>query len=104
MLRAIDPSVTRENLDWMISEVQSRGIDVVLLGMRAPRNYDPAYVETFEAIYTDLASKYDLPLYPFFLEGLEGVEGTIQSDGIHPTYEGIKLMVEGSLPTILGAL
>lgn len=104
VLRAIDPSVTRDNLDWMISEVQGRGIDVVLLGMRAPRNYDPAYVETFEAIYADLAAKYDVPLYPFFLEGLEGVEGTIQSDGIHPTYKGIKLMVEGSLPTILGAL
>lgn len=104
VLRAIDPSVTRDNLDWMIAEVQSRGIDVVLLGMRAPRNYDPAYVEAFETIFTDLAAKYDVPLYPFFLEGLEGVEGTIQSDGIHPTFRGIKLMVDGSLPTILSAL
>ena len=104
VLRAIDPSVTRENLDWMLGELQRRDIDVVILGMRAPRNYDPAYVTAFEAIFVDLAAKYDAPLYPFFLEGLEGVEGTIQTDGIHPTYAGIKLMVSGSLPTILGAL
>lgn len=104
VLRAIDPAVTRDNLQWMIGEVQSRGIDVVLLGMRAPRNYDPAYVEAFEAIYTDLATQYDVPLYPFFLEGLEGVDGTIQRDGIHPTFKGIKLMVGGSLPTVIEAL
>lgn len=104
VLRAIDPSVTRANLAAMIEELQRRELDVLLVGMRAPQNYDPAYIEAFDAIYPALAQQYGVPLYPFFLEGLVGVDGTVQADGIHPTYKGIKIMVTGTTPAVVSAL
>lgn len=104
VLRAIDPAVTRANLAAMIEELQRRDLDVLLIGMRAPQNYDPAYIAAFDAIYPGLARQYGVPLYPFFLEGLVGVEATVQGDGIHPTYKGIKIMVTRTLPAVMDAL
>ena len=104
VLRAIDPAITRANLAAMIEELQRRNLDVLLIGMRAPQNYDPDYVKAFDAIYPALAARYGIPLYPFFLEGLIGVEGTVMPDGIHPTYKGIKIMVSGTKSAVIDAL
>lgn len=104
MLRALDPTLTRANLDMILTELNRRQVKVVLAGMRAASNLDPAYIAKFEAIYRDLAAKHGATLYPFFLENAVGQPGMMQSDGIHPTFTGVKAIVTGILPTVKRAL
>ena len=100
-LRGVDPSIPRENLDKMLNSLTGRGLPVLLAGMIAPRNWGTEYKTDFDAIYPDLAAKYDVPLYPFFLEGLVGETSLFQSDGIHPNKQGVAKLVETIGPDIL---
>src|ERR1700738_963486 len=68
-LRGIDPKVTRQALEEIVRRLRERGIAVLLAGMRAAPNLGPDYGRDFEAIYSDLAARNDLLLYPFFLDG-----------------------------------
>lgn len=93
MLRSVDPSETQRNLDAILAELGRRQIPVLLAGMRAARNADPAYLRRFEAIYPTLAAKYETTLYPFFLDGVATVEGMSLPDGMHPNFRGVKEIV-----------
>jgi acyl-CoA thioesterase-1 len=93
MLRSIDPAETERNLDATLAELKRREIKVLLAGMRAARNADPGYLKRFEAIFPALAAKYDVPLYPFFLDGVAAVEGRTLPDGMHPNFRGVKEIV-----------
>ena len=104
MLRGIDPAVTRANLEAMLAELGQRRIPVLLAGMRAAPNLDPAYRARFEAMYPGLAGKHGAALYPFFLDGVAGQHGMQLPDGMHPTFEGVKRIVSRILPRVLAAL
>lgn len=104
MLRGLDPTLTRKNLDAILVELDRRRIRVVLGGMRAAPNLDPGYIQTFEAIYPDLARRHGATLYPFFLDGVAGRREVLQGDGLHPTFAGIKTIVGRITPTIKRAL
>ena len=93
-LRGVSPEKTRENLEAMIQRLDERGIPVLLAGMLAPPNMGPGYEEKFNAIYPELAEKYDLVLYPFFLEGVAAESDMVLSDGMHPNPAGIEEMVK----------
>lgn len=99
-LRGIQPAITRKNLEEMIVRLKDRGIHVLLAGMLAPPNMGDNYAADFNPIYPDLAKKYDLPLYPFFLEGVAAHPVLQLGDGMHPNPEGVKRMVEGIRPLI----
>jgi acyl-CoA thioesterase I len=100
MLRGVDPDVTRRALDRIIAGLQKRKIPVLLVGMYAPRNLGQDYYRRFDAIYPDLARKYDLALYPFLLEGVAGQRRLNLQDGVHPTAEGVALITKQMLPTV----
>ena len=100
MLRGIDPAVARKSLDAIVSRLKARGIPVLLAGMYAARNLGKDYVKTFDAIYPDLAHKYDLVYYPFFMDGAAGIPKVIQADGLHPTAEGVRIIVQHMLPSV----
>ncbi len=100
MLRGTDPSVSAKALDTIIRRLKERGIPVLLAGMRAARNLGPDYVNRFDAIYPDLAAKYGLVLYPFFLEGIVGDPVYNLDDGLHPNPKGVETIVAGILPTV----
>jgi acyl-CoA thioesterase I len=104
LLRGVPPAQTRENLDAILAELDSRGIPVLLMGMRAPPNLGPAYVGAFDAIYTDLAEQYDAALVPFFLEPVWNRPGLIQPDRVHPTAQGIEAMVQATVDEVEDAL
>ena len=104
MLRGLDPGLTEANLDIMLNELKRREIPVLLTGMRAAPNLDPAYIARFEAIYASLAKKHGAALYPFFMEGVAGQQGMVQPDGLHPTFQGIKRIVTGITPDVKQAL
>lgn len=100
MLRGLDPSRTRANLEAIVSRLQQRNIPVLLAGMYAARNLGADYAASFDAIYPGIAQKRGLVLYPFFLDGVAGQRQLNLADGIHPNAEGVKIMVERILPTV----
>lgn len=99
-LRGTDPAVTRAALTDVVSRLKARRIAVMLCGMLAPPNYGQDYAARFNTIYPDLAKKFDVPLYPFFLAGVAADPKLNQADGIHPTAEGVDIIVANILPTV----
>jgi acyl-CoA thioesterase-1 len=99
-LRGIDPKVARASLTEILTRLQARKIAVLLCGMFAPPNYGADYSASFNAIYPDLAKTFSVPLYPFFLEGVASDARLNQADGLHPTAEGVDLIVKNILPTV----
>ena len=99
-LRGLDPQVTRTALEEILKRLKARSIPVLLCGMYAPPNYGEPYTARFNTIYPELAKAYDVPLYPFFLDGVATVERLTQPDGLHPTAEGIDIIVSNILPAV----
>lgn len=104
LLRGIQPDQTRSNIEAMLKELQSRDIDALLMGMRAPPNYGPDFQAAFDRLYGDLAQQYGADLVPFFLESIYQSPDLFQSDRIHPTEEGIEQLVEATLSVVTEAL
>jgi acyl-CoA thioesterase-1 len=104
MLRGLDPTLTERNLDSMLAELKRRQIPVLLAGMRAAPNLDPAYVARFDVIYPGLARRHGVRSYPFFLDGVAAQPGMQQADGMHPTFAGVKRIVVGIVPSVKRAL
>jgi acyl-CoA thioesterase I len=100
MLRGIDPRATRDALDAILRRLQERHIAVLLCGMRAAPNLGAEYAAAFERIYTELAGKYGVPLYPFFLDGVAANLGLMQHDGLHPNAAGVAVIVARILPHV----
>lgn len=98
MLRGLDPKVTQRALDEIVRRLSERRIAVLLAGMRAIPNLGIDYVNGFETIYPEVAAKYDVLFYPFFLDGVAGEAKLNQRDGLHPTAAGIDVIVAGILP------
>ena len=99
-LRGIDPKVTRAALADILTQLKARGVAVLVCGMVAPPNYGSDYSASFNAIYPDLAKSFAVPLYPFFLEGVAADARLNQADGLHPTAEGVDVIVKNILPTV----
>jgi acyl-CoA thioesterase-1 len=103
MLRGVDPAETRANLDAILAKLRQAGPKVLLAGMRAAPNLGPSYAGAFEKAYVDLAAKYAVPLYPFFLEGVATEAGLNLPDGLHPNAAGVQEIVRRILPHVLAA-
>jgi acyl-CoA thioesterase-1 len=103
-LRGIPLSEVRSNLNQIIRELKTEGIQVILAGMKLPPNYGPLYTTGFTNLYSQLAKEYDIPLIPFFLEGVATRPELNQDDGIHPTAEGYRCVVDNVLPVLLPLL
>jgi acyl-CoA thioesterase-1 len=99
-LRGIDPDLTRAALTEIVQRLKARKIAVMLCGMLAPPNYGADYAARFNSIYSDLAKTFDVPLYPFFLDGVAADAKLNQADGIHPTAAGVDIIVRNILPTV----
>jgi acyl-CoA thioesterase-1 len=99
-LRGTDPAVTRAALSDILMRLKARKIAVLLCGMVAPPNYGSDYSARFNAIYPDLAKSFGVPLYPFFLQGVAADTRLNQADGMHPTAEGVDVIVRNMLPTV----
>jgi acyl-CoA thioesterase-1 len=100
MLRGVRPQVTREVLDALLHRLSERRIAILLCGMRAAPNLGADYGKSFDAIYPELAVKYDALLYPFFLDGVAAKRDLLQSDGLHPNAVGVEVIVARILPKV----
>lgn len=99
-LRGLSLQETKSNLEKIIEQLQEASVTVILAGIQLPPNYGKDYTSRFRSIYPALAQKYDLILIPFFLEGVAGSVALNQSDGIHPTGEGYRIIAEKVFETV----
>jgi len=99
-LQGLPPEGTKAALEKIIEKVQAKGLPILLAGMEAPRNMGKDYVQAFAAIYPELAERYGVILYPFFLDGAALNVGLMQPDGIHPNARGVARIVENMLPKV----
>ncbi|MCE7795689.1 arylesterase [Sphingobium sufflavum] len=104
MLRGLEPDATRANLAAIITELQKRGLPVMLTGMLASPNMGPDYAGAFNPIYPDLAKKFGVPLYPFFLHGVIDHRELKLPDGIHPNAKGVATIVARLSPMVANKL
>ena len=103
-LRGIDPTQTRKNLEAIVSELRRRQIPLVITGMMAPRNLGRDYSTRFDAIYPDLARRYEAKLDPFLLQGVITLPELLLSDGLHPNAAGVEVMVARVGPLVAAEL
>lgn len=99
-LRGVPVASARANLARMIEALQSASAQVVLAGMTLPPEFGSQYAGGLEVMYFDLAARYNLPLIPFFLEGVAGHPALMQPDGLHPNAAGARQVAA----TVLRAL
>lgn len=95
-LRGLDPGALRRNLEAVVDTIRRRrpGARVILAGMEAPPNLGPRYTEAFRRAYREVAEEKGAALLPFLLEGVAGVPGLNQDDGIHPNARGHRRVAE----------
>jgi acyl-CoA thioesterase-1 len=103
-LRGIDPAVTRDNIDRILGKLKERRVPALLAGMLAPPNLGRDYGQAFNAVFPDMARKYQVAFYPFLLEGVATHKDLLQDDGLHPNAAGVAVMVRGLLPVVTKAL
>jgi len=92
-LRGYPLKKIRQNLETLTKLGQDVNAQVLILGMRIPSNYGPAYTEKFAQTFIDAAASTGAELIPFFLEPIAFDETMFQRDGIHPTAEAQPLLL-----------
>ena len=100
-LRGIDPNLTSQNIEKILSYLKEKQIPTMLIGMKAPNNLGEIYVNEFNAIYPKLSKKYDTAYYPFFLKDVALKPSLNQRDMIHPNKKGVKIIVNNFFPYFL---
>lgn len=99
-LRGLDPQVTYDNLDAVLTRLGARKIPVLLAGMVAPPNLGREYGAQFNAVFTRLAAKHKVLLYPFFLDGVADDSALNQADFMHPNAKGVAVIVARMMPSV----
>ena len=94
ILRNQPADAMTKNLAAIIERLQARNVTVLLAGMEAPTNFDIEYRKEVHESYLSLSKKYSIPLIPFFLEGVAGIDSLNQRDGVHPNEEGTRMVTE----------
>jgi len=103
-LRGLRIEDSRANLDKIVASLKASGTKVVLAGITLPPDYGPDYIKQFNETYILLAKKYNVPLLPFLLKGVFGVDGMMQRDNTHATADGNKVVANNILPLVLPLL
>jgi len=104
MLRGADPAPTKVTLSQILAKTRDTHLATLLAGMLAAPNLGEDYKRRFDAIYPELAQKFGVTLYPFFLEGVAGAPSLQLADGLHPNRAGVERIVQGILPTVEAVL
>jgi len=103
-LRGLSLDAMKHNLEQILLRSRQAGAKVLLVGVRLPPNYGPAYTRAFDAIYTRLATRSDVPLVPFLLEGVALGERLMQDDGLHPTEQAQPRILQNVWPHLVPLL
>ncbi len=99
-LRGLPVKDLRTNLDTIVSTLKATGAKILVAGITLPPDYGPDYVTQFTASYGIVAKKYQVPLLPFLLQGVFGVDGMMQEDRTHATARGNEIVARNVLPLV----
>ena len=99
-LRGAGIASTRDNLNAMATATKAAGARPMIVGMKLPPNYGPAYTRQFESVFADVAKQHAAPLVPFFFEGFGEDASAFQSDRIHPTEATQQRLLDNVWPTL----
>lgn len=99
-LRGLPTEQMEANLDGIISRLQAEDLPVLLTGMLPPPNLGKDYTQAFAQVFQDLAERHQIPLYPFFLDGVAGEPLLNQPDQLHPLPEGVAVIVKRIMPVV----
>ena len=100
-LRGVQVDTMRENLNRIVGRLKISGAKVVIAGITLPPSYGPDYVKQFTAIYPMLGKHFSVPVIPFILQDVYGVDGMMQQDGIHATEKGNEIVAQNVLSAVL---
>jgi len=100
-LRGLPVAEMAKNLDDILARFRARHIPVLLAGMKAPRNYGEIYAKSFDAVFPQLAKKYGVLFYPFFLDGVVLNTNLLQADALHPNPKGVDVIVKNIAPMVV---
>lgn len=100
-LKGLEPGGAYAAIEKTIKLLQNHGIQPVLMGMKAPRNLGGTYAQKFDSIYPILAQRYNVPFYPFFLEGVALKPEYNLSDKVHPNADGVRVLVQNTSPFLM---
>ena len=103
-LRGLPLDQTRRNLDAVLTALENAHIKILLAGITLPPNYGRDYIQQFEQLFRDLATKHHVAFVPMIYKDLVNVPGTIQADGIHPTAKGSEIIARTLLPALMPLL
>jgi len=84
-LRGLPFTEIESSLSRIITTCKEKNVDVLLIGVRLPPNYGPAYNQQFAQLYQRLAKRYNVPLVPQMLNQVADYRELMQEDGMHPT-------------------
>ena len=104
MLRGLDPALTANNLDTIITKFKTNNVIVILAGMLSPESMGPDYQSEFDSIYPELSKKHSLIFMPFLLDGVALEKDLLLADYKHPNAQGIKVMATNLSPYIVEAV
>lgn len=104
MLRGIDTSIIKQNLEEIIQRIQNKNIEILFTGMVATTSRGLSYKKKFDQIYEDLSKEYKLNYMPFLLKGVALKPEYNQPDGIHPNFEGLKIMSKNLKKNIISIM
>ncbi|HVF63845.1 MAG TPA: arylesterase [Casimicrobiaceae bacterium] len=99
-LRGQQLAATRANLDAMVTAAHAAGAKVLVVGMRIPPNYGPAYGNAFNALFGDVAKARGAASVPYLFEGFGEELAMFQSDRVHPTAEAQPRMLATVWPAL----
>jgi acyl-CoA thioesterase-1 len=99
-LRGLPLDLTRRNLDTVLTTLESAHVKILLAGITLPPNYGPDYIQSFDAMYRDLAARHHTAFVPMIYKDLVRVPNTIQADGIHPTAKGSEIIANTLFPAL----
>ncbi|HEY7026175.1 MAG TPA: arylesterase [Gemmatimonadales bacterium] len=105
-LRGQDLDSLKANIQAIINRVheQAPNTRIILLGMAALPNLGAQYTKAFRAIYPAVARANHIPLVPFLLAGVAGVDSLNQEDGVHPTPAGHRIIANNVWPALESVL
>lgn len=104
LLQGLDTRTTRANLERILNRLRQRHMGVVLAGLRAPPELGRGYARDFDAVFSDIARRQRVALYPDLLAGVMRNRALVQSDGLHPNAKGVAVIARGLAPVVAKVL
>jgi acyl-CoA thioesterase-1 len=95
-LRGLPVTAIKSNLQAIIDKTKSKnpGVKVIIAGMQMPPNLGGDYATSFQKVFGEVAQANNATLIPFLLEGVGGMRELNQSDSIHPTAAGHRVIAD----------